>query len=70
LLTETLETEPTTRTEIFISPANDSYETEDLPYARAAKAPQNGKKAEKDRRLLSDENWLKRNGHTVSHLGL
>ena len=65
--TETLETKETTRTEIFIAPAET---TEDLPYAGRQKRARLEKKAEKDRRLLSDENWLRRNGHTFSYLGL
>jgi len=68
--TSNLEKEETTQAEIFISPENDSSETEDLPYAEQQKRRKTEKKAEKDRRLLSDENWLRRNGHTLSYLGL
>ena len=63
------ENEPATRTEIFISP-EERREAEDLPYAEQQKLRRIEKKAERDRRLLSDENWLRRNGHTFSYLGL
>jgi putative inorganic carbon (hco3(-)) transporter len=62
--------EPTPRTEIFISPADVSEAAEDLPYAERQKRARIEKKAEKDRRLLGGENWLRRNGHTFSYLGL
>ena len=64
-----LNEETSTRTEIFISPA-DEPEAEELPYAEEQKRRKFEKKAEKDRRLLSDENWLRRNGHTLSYIGL
>ena len=59
-----------TRAEIVISPENESARAEALPYAEQQKRRKTEKKAEKDRRLLSDENWLRRNGHTFSYLGL
>jgi putative inorganic carbon (hco3(-)) transporter len=62
--------ETATRAEIFISPENASGEAEDLPYAARQKRRRTEKKAEKDRRLLGDENWLRRNGHTFGYLGL
>jgi hypothetical protein len=65
--TETLETNKTTQTEIFISPEETA---EDLPYAERQKRAKTEKKAEKDRRLLSSDNWLRRNGHTYSYIGL
>ncbi len=68
--TSNLEKEETAQTEIFILPENDSKVSEDLPYAEQQKRRKTEKKAEKDRQLLSDENWLKRNGHTFSYLGL
>ncbi len=68
--TSNLEKEETAQTEIFILPENDSKASEDLPYAEQQKRRKTEKKAEKDRLLLSDENWLKRNGHTLSYLGL
>jgi O-antigen ligase len=68
--TETLETKKTARTEIFILPENNAKRAENFPSAERPKSTKIGKKAEKDRRLLSSENWLRRNGHTVSYLGL
>lgn len=68
--TSNFEKEETAQAEIFILPENDSKETEDLPYAEQQKRRKTEKKAEKDQRLLSDENWLKRNGHAFSYLGL
>ena len=62
-----LETKKTKRAEIFISAEN---ETEDLPYAERQKRAKDEKKAEKDRRLLTSDNWLRRNGHTFSYIGL
>ncbi|HVE55211.1 MAG TPA: O-antigen ligase family protein [Pyrinomonadaceae bacterium] len=68
--TSNLKKEETAQAEIFSLPENDSSKTEDLPYAEQQKRRKTEKKAEKDQRLLSDENWLKRNGHTFSYLGL
>jgi len=62
--------EAATRTEIVVLPENDFREAEDLPYAERQKRAKVEKKAEKDRQLLSNENWLRRNGHTFSYLGL
>lgn len=69
-ISETLETKETARAEIFISPENDSIEPEDLPYAERQKRRKIEKKAERDSDLLGGENWLRRNGHTFSYLGL
>jgi len=68
--TSNFEKEEAAQAEIFISAENDSKAAEDLPYAEQQKQRKTEKKAEKDRRLLSDENWLKRNGHMFSYLGL
>jgi len=65
-----LEKGETARTEIFVLPEKEPKASEDLPYAEQQKRRKTEKKAEKDRQLLSDENWLKRNGHTFSYLGL
>ncbi len=62
--------ETTMRTDIFIAPENDLEKTEDLLSAERRKSQKVEKKAEKDRRVLSDENWLRRNGHAFSYLGL
>jgi len=64
---ETLETKETTRAEIVFSSADAAA---DLPYAERQKQQKIKKKAEQDERLLSGDNWLRRNGHTFSYLGL
>ena len=61
--------ETTTRTEIFISP-EDEPAAEAPSYAEQQQRRRIARQAEKDRRLLSGENWLRRNGHTLSYLGL
>ncbi len=74
-VSETLETKETARTEIFISPENNSPEnnsdeTADLSYSERQKRQKIKKKADHDSDLLGGENWLRRNGHTFSYLGL
>jgi putative inorganic carbon (HCO3(-)) transporter len=69
-ISETFETKETARAEIFILPENASGEAEDLPYAERQKRQKIKKKADQDSDLLSSENWLRRNGHTFSYLGL
>ncbi len=53
--------------EIFVS---DEPGIDDLPYAEQVKRRKEIKDAERDRELLSGETWLKRNGHTLSYVGL
>jgi hypothetical protein len=65
---ETLETKESTRTEISVLPEVET--PADVPFSEQQKRARVEKKAEKDRRLLSDENWLRRNGHTFSYIGL
>jgi hypothetical protein len=60
----------TTRTEIFIAPEKLEKPVEEIPYAEQQKRRRTEKKAEKDRTLLGSDNWLRRNGHTFSYLGL
>ncbi len=62
--------EVTAQTGIFILPETDSKPTPELPFAETQKSKKQEKKTEKDRRLLSSDNWLTRNGHTFSYLGL
>lgn len=64
---ETLETKETTQAEIFIAPVE---KTEELPFAEQQRRLKDEKNAEKDRKLLSNDNWLRRNGHTFSYVGL
>ncbi len=68
---ETFESKETTQTDFFVSPANDEAQpAEELTYAELQKHRKNKKKADKDRKLLNSENWLTRNGHTLSYVGL
>ena len=68
--TANLETKQTARTEVLISPVKGAEKTAELTYAEQQKFNKTGKKAEKDRKLLSADNWLTRNGHTLSYVGL
>jgi hypothetical protein len=60
----------TTRAEIFIAPEKIEKAADEIPYAERQKLRRTEKKAEKDRTLLGSDNWLRRNGHTFSYLGL
>ena len=62
--------EATAQTEIFILPETGSKPAPELPFAEKQKSKKQEKKTEKDRRLLSSDNWLTRNGHALSYLGL
>ncbi len=62
--------EETAQAEIFMPSEKDSKPADELPFAERQKRRKVEKKAEKDRQLLSEDNWLKRNGHTFSYLGL
>lgn len=62
--------EATAQTGIFILPETDSKPAPELPFAEKQKSKKQEKKTEKDRRLLSSDNWLTRNGHALSYLGL
>ena len=55
------------QTEIFVS---SEERIAALPYSEQVKARQKLKIETRDRELLGDENWLKRNGHTLSYIGL
>ena len=66
---ETSETKKTVRTDIFVPPEKVKPPA-DLPYSDRQKIRKVEKKAEKDRQLLSNDNWLRRNGHTLSYCGL
>lgn len=68
-ISETLETKETARAEIFISPENEPDEA-DLSYSERQKRQKVRKKADRDSDLLSGETWLRRNGHSLSYLGL
>jgi putative inorganic carbon (hco3(-)) transporter len=65
-----IEKEESAQTEIFVSPANDSKTAEELTYSELQKYRKQKKKADKDHKLLSSDNWLARNGHTLSYIGL
>lgn len=63
---ETLETKRAAQAEIFIAAETKA----EPPFAEAFKRRKDEKKAEKDRRLLTSDEWLRRNGHTLSYAGL
>ena len=66
-----IEKEEPARAEIFVSPVKDEVKPpEDLTYAELQKHRKRKKKADKDRKLLDGDNWLTRNGHTLSYAGL
>lgn len=69
-LSDSSNTKKTKQAEILFSAENSSNAAEDLSYAELQKYRKKEKKAEQDRRLLSNENWLRRNGHTLSYIGL
>jgi len=69
-LSETVETKKTARAEIFIAPERPEKTAEEPSYAEQQKRRRTEKKAEKDRVLLTSDNWLQRGGHTFSYLGL
>ena len=60
----------TSSAETFVFARNlENSETEQTP-AETPKQKKKQRKAEKDFELLSNENWLMRNGHTLSYVGL
>lgn len=58
------------QTEIFVSEASDKAVEKELTYAEETKQKKEEKKAEKDFELLNKELWIKRNGHTLTYVGL
>ena len=56
--------------EFVVSPTNGKVAGKELSYAEETKQKKEEKKAEKDRELLDNERWLKRNGHTLTYIGL
>jgi hypothetical protein len=67
---ETLETEKTARAEIFLPRDDEAEKTENLSFTEEQKSRKEQKRAERDRRLLSTDHWLARNGHAFSYIGL
>jgi O-antigen ligase len=57
----------TDQTEIFLS---DEQKIAQLPFSEQGKARRKQKDGARDRELLDDDNWLRRNGHTFSYVGL
>ncbi len=55
--------------EILVS-ANENQPAEETSYAEQTKQKKQEKKAAKDRELLDGEKWLRRNGHTLTYVGL
>jgi putative inorganic carbon (hco3(-)) transporter len=62
--------EETSREEIFIAGKNDKSHQENIAYAEQRKRKKEEKKAQKDKKLLSTDRWLARNGHTLTYVGL
>ena len=58
------------QTEIFVSEASDKAVEKELTYAEETKQKKEEKKAGKDFELLNKELWIKRNGHTLTYIGL
>ena len=56
--------------ETFFSGQNNINSENDLISAETPKQKKKQRKAEKDRKLLEGDNWLSRNGHTLSYAGL
>ncbi len=53
-----------------VNSANNKSANPELTYAEQQKYKKKEKKAEKDRQLLSGDQWLKKNGHTITYVGL
>jgi len=65
-----LETE-ISQADFFVPAEKVSVENvEELTYAEKTKRKKEEKKEEKDRELLNSEQWLKRNGHTLTYIGI
>lgn len=60
----------TIQAEVVVSAANVAVSPKELTYAEEKKQVKIEKKAQKDRDLLSGDQWLARNGHTLSYVGL
>lgn len=59
------------QTEIFVSESRpEEAPVADLGYAEQVKRRKAEKIADRDRKLINDENWLRRNGHMLSYIGL
>jgi O-antigen ligase len=69
---ENFSTAKNDRTEAFFDVSEKETETalEDLPFAEQVKRRRKLKEADRDRELLNGDNWLRRNGHTLSYIGL
>lgn len=70
---ETLETKGPQRPEIVISTPVQTVAdavSDELPYAVRQKVLREEKKAAVDQKLLESDNWLVRNGHSLSYAGL
>ena len=60
----------TVQTEFVVAATNNKVAVKEITYAEETKQKKEEKKAEKDRDLLDNERWLKRNGHTLTYVGL
>ncbi len=64
------ETIETVSDKTVVSAQNNISSKDDSTFAETPKQKKKQKKLEKDRELLDSENWLTRNGHTLSYAGL
>jgi hypothetical protein len=60
----------TIKTEIPVFAANAANSKKELTYAEEQKQKKEEKKAQRDFKLLTNDRWLERNGHTLSYVGL
>lgn len=60
----------TSQTEFFISAENAKESAKETTYAEEAKIRKEAKRTEKDRKLLSGERWIERNGHFLTYAGI
>ncbi|MGI8787733.1 MAG: O-antigen ligase family protein [Pyrinomonadaceae bacterium] len=57
-------------TDIFVSAANATPPENEIEYGERLKRKKKEKKEQKDRDLLGGEQWLRRNGHNLTYVGL
>jgi putative inorganic carbon (HCO3(-)) transporter len=57
-------------TEVFVLTTNETGPKKDLTYAEQQKQKKEEKKTKKDFDLLARDQWLTRNGHTLTYIGL
>lgn len=60
----------TIRAELLVPAKNVVSSIKELTYSEEIKQKKEEKKAQKDEKLLNNEQWLRRNGHTLTYIGL